>query len=137
MMKPKNFKILKFPTNATEPERQVEAILFAAEEPLDIESIKIEKSHLTEGLPPRGRRKTGGDGAASGWPDTVREKPLWLSRHHLKSRVMDRAQWKMRYDGGVCCHFPCFRNHPQSSAPRCGCRRARSAMARLRSWCGI
>ena len=41
MMKPKNFKILKFPTNATEPERQVEAILFAAEEPLDIESIKM------------------------------------------------------------------------------------------------
>ena len=41
MMKPKNLKILKFPTNATEPERQVEAILFAAEEPLDIESIKM------------------------------------------------------------------------------------------------
>ena len=40
-MKPKNLKILKFPTNATEPERQVEAILFAAEEPLDIESIKM------------------------------------------------------------------------------------------------
>ena len=41
MMKPKNLKILKFPTNATEQERQVEAILFAAEEPLDIESIKM------------------------------------------------------------------------------------------------
>ena len=41
MMKAKNLKILKFPTNATEPERQVEAILFAAEEPLDIESIKM------------------------------------------------------------------------------------------------
>ena len=40
-MKAKNLKILKFPTNATEPERQVEAILFAAEEPLDIESIKM------------------------------------------------------------------------------------------------
>ena len=40
-MKPKNLKILKFPTNATEPEKQVEAILFAAEEPLDIESIKM------------------------------------------------------------------------------------------------
>ena len=40
-MKPKNLKILKFPTNATEQERQVEAILFAAEEPLDIESIKM------------------------------------------------------------------------------------------------
>ena len=41
MMKAKNLKILKFPTNATEPEKQVEAILFAAEEPLDIESIKM------------------------------------------------------------------------------------------------
>jgi len=41
MMKEKNLKILKFPTNATEPEKQVEAILFAAEEPLDIESIKM------------------------------------------------------------------------------------------------
>ena len=33
-------KIIKFPTNLTEGERQVEAILFAAEEPLDIKSIK-------------------------------------------------------------------------------------------------
>ena len=40
MNKPKDLKILKFPINATESERQVEAILFAAEEPLDIESIK-------------------------------------------------------------------------------------------------
>ena len=33
-------KIIKFPTNLTEGERQVEAILFAAEEPLDAKSIK-------------------------------------------------------------------------------------------------
>jgi len=33
-------KIIKFPTNLTEGERQVEAILFAAEEPLDVKSIK-------------------------------------------------------------------------------------------------
>jgi len=32
--------ILKFPTNIIEAERQVEAILFAAEEPLDLESIQ-------------------------------------------------------------------------------------------------
>ena len=32
-------KIIKFPVGLSEPERQVEAILFAAEEPLDIESI--------------------------------------------------------------------------------------------------
>ena len=32
-------KIIKFPTGLPEAERQVEAILFAAEEPLDIESI--------------------------------------------------------------------------------------------------
>ena len=36
----KNLNILKFPTNINNAERQVEAILFSAEEPLDIESIK-------------------------------------------------------------------------------------------------
>jgi len=41
MIKSKDLKILKFPTNTAEAERQVEAILFAAEEPLDIESIKV------------------------------------------------------------------------------------------------
>ena len=40
MKKKKDSKILKFPTNIVEAERQVEAILFAAEEPLDIESIQ-------------------------------------------------------------------------------------------------
>ena len=40
MNKIKNSKILKFPTGISEAERQVEAILFAAEEPLDEESIQ-------------------------------------------------------------------------------------------------
>jgi len=40
MNKKKGLKILKFPTDALEGERQVEAILFAAEEPLDLESIQ-------------------------------------------------------------------------------------------------
>jgi len=40
MNKSKNSKIIKFPTKVTEAEKQVEAILFAAEEPLDVESIK-------------------------------------------------------------------------------------------------
>ena len=40
MNKKSDLKILKFPTNTTEAERQVEAILFAAEEPLDLESIQ-------------------------------------------------------------------------------------------------
>ena len=40
MNKKKDLKILKFPTNILEAERQVEAILFAAEEPLDLESIQ-------------------------------------------------------------------------------------------------
>ena len=39
MNKKKELNIIKFPSNITEPERQVEAILFAAEEPLDLESI--------------------------------------------------------------------------------------------------
>jgi len=40
MNKKNDSKILKFPTNVTEAERQVEAILFAAEEPLDLKSIQ-------------------------------------------------------------------------------------------------
>jgi len=40
MKNKRNLKIIKFPTNLTEAERQIEAILFAAEEPLDIESIQ-------------------------------------------------------------------------------------------------
>jgi len=40
MSKKNNLKILKFPNNIAQSERQVEAILFAAEEPLDMESIQ-------------------------------------------------------------------------------------------------
>ena len=42
-MKNKNPKnnIINFPSNMTETEREIEAILFAAEEPLDIESIEF------------------------------------------------------------------------------------------------
>jgi len=40
MNKIKNLKILKFPSSITEAEREVEAVLFSAEEPLDIETIQ-------------------------------------------------------------------------------------------------
>ena len=40
MKKKSDLKILRFPSNQTEAERQVEAVLFAAEVPLDIESIQ-------------------------------------------------------------------------------------------------
>ena len=40
MNKKNDLKIIKFPNNATQLEKQVEAILFAAEEPLDKESIQ-------------------------------------------------------------------------------------------------
>ena len=40
MSKKRDLKILKFPTSTLEAERQVEAILFAAEEPLDVSSIQ-------------------------------------------------------------------------------------------------
>ena len=40
MNKKKDSKILKFQSNAKESERQVEAILFAADEPLDLKSIE-------------------------------------------------------------------------------------------------
>tara|TARA_B100000029_G_scaffold431711_1_gene443439 strand:+ start:3064 stop:3750 length:687 start_codon:yes stop_codon:yes gene_type:complete len=39
-MKKEDLKIIKFPSSISNLERQVEAILFAAEEPLDVESIK-------------------------------------------------------------------------------------------------
>ena len=41
MNKKKNLKILKFPKNFIEAEREVEAILFSADEPLDLETIKL------------------------------------------------------------------------------------------------
>jgi len=40
MKKRSDLKILKFPARLTDVERQVEAVLFAAEEPLDIQSIE-------------------------------------------------------------------------------------------------
>ena len=40
MNKKNDSKILKFPNTISQLERQVEAILFAAEEPLDVESIQ-------------------------------------------------------------------------------------------------
>ena len=40
MKKKNDLKILKFPSNTDQLERKVEAILFAAEEPLDVESIQ-------------------------------------------------------------------------------------------------
>ena len=40
MNKKNDLKIIKFPNNISQTEKQVEAILFAAEEPLDIESIQ-------------------------------------------------------------------------------------------------
>ena len=40
MNKKRNLKILNFPNTVAESERQIEAILFAAEEPLDLKTIK-------------------------------------------------------------------------------------------------
>ena len=40
MKKKTNLKILKFPGSISELEKKIEAILFSAEEPLDIENIQ-------------------------------------------------------------------------------------------------
>ena len=40
MKKKNDLKVLKFPNNSSQLEKQVEAILFAAEEPLDEDSIQ-------------------------------------------------------------------------------------------------
>ena len=53
MKKRSDLKILKFPNNITQLERQTEAILFAAEEPLDVESIQEKlktKANITKVL---------------------------------------------------------------------------------------
>ena len=49
MKNKKDIKILKFPSSL-ETERQVEAILFAAEEPLDVVSIKSRMSSRADVL---------------------------------------------------------------------------------------
>ena len=48
MKKKNNIKILKFPRGNIERERQVEAILFSAEEPLDIETIQSRLKSQTD-----------------------------------------------------------------------------------------
>ncbi len=53
MVKKNNINILKFPTKLSQAEREVEAILFAADEPLDIETIKSRmktKADVKKGL---------------------------------------------------------------------------------------
>ena len=40
MNKPKKNNVVSFPSNISEIEREVEAILFAAAEPLDVETIE-------------------------------------------------------------------------------------------------
>ena len=50
MNKPKKNNIVNFPSNVSELEREVEAILFAAAEPLDIESIESRVSKKTNVL---------------------------------------------------------------------------------------
>ena len=51
MNKKNDIKIIKFPSNIVQLERQVEAILFAAEEPLDMQSIQeklITKANISK-----------------------------------------------------------------------------------------
>ena len=50
MNKPKKNNIVSFPSNISEIEREIEAILFAAAEPLDIESIESRISKKTNVL---------------------------------------------------------------------------------------
>ncbi len=48
MNKSKKNNVVSFPSNISEIEREVEAILFAAAEPLDIESIESRISKILE-----------------------------------------------------------------------------------------
>ena len=56
MNKPKKNNVVSFPSNISEIEREVEAILFAAAEPLDIESIESRISKKTNEGPRSGQR---------------------------------------------------------------------------------
>ena len=49
-MKKNNLKVLKFPSSISKLERQVEAILFSSEEPLDVESIQDKLKTKTDVL---------------------------------------------------------------------------------------
>ena len=51
MKKKNNTKILKFPSNSGQLEKKVEAILFAAEEPLDKKSIQERLKKYSPVLP--------------------------------------------------------------------------------------
>ena len=44
MTKLKNDNVVNFPSNLSEGEREVEAILFAASEPLDVDTIELKVS---------------------------------------------------------------------------------------------
>ena len=46
-MKKKNNNIIKFPSSISKIERKVEAILFAASEPLDLETIEKRLQNVT------------------------------------------------------------------------------------------
>ena len=50
MNKPKKNNVVNFPSGLSEGEREAEAILFAAAEPLDIESIEARISKKTNVL---------------------------------------------------------------------------------------
>ena len=50
MNKPKKNNVVNFPSNLTESEREVEAILFAAAEPLDVDTIDSKISKKTDVL---------------------------------------------------------------------------------------
>ena len=44
MNKPKKNNVVKFPASLTEAEREIEAIVFAAAEPLDVDTIELKIS---------------------------------------------------------------------------------------------
>ena len=47
MQKDKNIdNVIKFPKKKSKFEREIEAIIFAAEEPLDVEPLKVNKSKI-------------------------------------------------------------------------------------------
>ena len=50
MNKPKKNNVVNFPSNLTESEREVEAILFAAAEPLDVDTIDSKISKKINGF---------------------------------------------------------------------------------------
>ena len=84
MKKIKKNNIVSFPNTLSESEREIEAIIFSASEPLDIETVESKIS-----------KKTGKAGIFSGSLELVREGELEIKQEKLFDDIfVKETRWK-------------------------------------------